>query len=204
MRLYQDTRAPNPRRVRMYLAEKGLTDRVTLVDVSINDRAHLQPAFLEKNPLGLLPVLELDDGRLLRESMAICRYLEELHPAPALFGSDPWQRAQVEQWNRHAELELLFPVTQIFRNSHPFWKDRIRQAPEFAEIMREHLAQRFTWLDHELSARRWLAGDDFSVADITAVCALDFGKVSSIRLGVDTPHLARWYGDVQARPSYKA
>jgi len=205
MRLYQDSKAPNPRRVRMFLVEQGLADQVELVDVSINDRAHQAPAFLEKNPLGLLPVLELGDGRLLRESMAICRYLDEQHPRPtSLFGDDTWQRAQVEQWNRHAELELLFAVAQVFRNSHPFWQGRIRQAPEFAEIMREHLGRRFAWLDAELAGRRWLAGEAFSVADITAVCALDFGKVSAIRIGDDTPHLARWYADVKARPSYKA
>jgi glutathione S-transferase len=204
MLLYQDARAPNPRRVRMFLAEKGLSEQVELIEVSINDGAHQQPAYLEKNPLALVPVLELADGRLLRESMAICRYLEELHPEPALLGTDTWSRAQVEQWNRHAELELLFAVAQVFRNSHPFWQGRIKQAPEFAEIMREHLARRFAWLDGELATRPWLAGDDFSIADITAVCALDFGKVSGIRIGEGTPHLARWHADVKARPSYKA
>jgi glutathione S-transferase len=204
MLLYQDSKAPNPRRVRMFLAEKGLTDTVELIDVSINDRAHEQPSYLEKNPLALVPVLELADGRLLRESMAICRYVDELPPEPAMFGTDAWSRAQVEQWNRHAELELLFPVAQVFRNSHPFWLGRIRQAPEFAEIMREHLKKRFLWLDGELAGRPWLAGDTFSVADITALCAIDFGKISQIRVGDDTPHLARWYADMKGRPSYKA
>jgi glutathione S-transferase len=188
----------------MFLVEKGLAAGVELIEVSINDRAHQQPAYLEKNPLGLLPVMELDDGKILRESVAICRYLEELHPEPSLFGTTTWERAQIEQWNRHAELELLFAVAQVFRNSHPFWQGRIRQAPEFAEIMREHLERRFQWLDGELAQRRWLAGDNFSIADITAVCALDFGKVSQIRIGDGTPHLKRWYDDVKTRPSYKA
>lgn len=187
----------------MFLVEKGLADQVELVEVSINDRAHQEPAYLEKNPLGLVPVLELD-GRLLRESVAICRYLEELHPEPSLFGTDPWQRAQIEQWNRHAELELLFAVAQVFRNSHPFWQGRIRQAPDFADIMREHLQRRLAWLDGELAHRPWLAGDTFSIADITAVCALDFGKVSQIRIGDDTPHLKRWYDAIKARPCYRA
>lgn len=204
MRLYQDPKAPNPRRVRMFLVEKGLADGVELVEVSINDRKHQEPAFLEKNPLGLVPVLELDDGRLLRESVAICRYLEELHPEPSLFGTEAWERAQIEQWNRHAELELLFAVAQVFRNSHPFWEGRIKQAPDFAEIMREHLTRRFAWIDGELAGRRWLAGERFSIADITAICAIDFGRVSAIRIGDDTPHLKRWYDDVKARPSYKA
>lgn len=204
MRLYQDTKAPNPRRVRMFLVEKGLAEGVELVEVSINERKHQEPAFLEKNPLGLVPVLELDDGRLLRESVAICRYLEELHPEPSLFGTDAWERAQIEQWNRHAELELLFAVAQVFRNSHPFWEGRIKQAPDYAEIMREHLQRRFAWIDGELAGRPWLAGERFSIADITAICAIDFGRVSSIRIGDDTPHLQRWYADVKARPSYKA
>jgi glutathione S-transferase len=204
MRLFQDSRAPNPRRVRMFLAEKGLGPQVELVDVSINERVNEQPEHLARHPLGLVPVLELDDGRLLRESVAICRYVEEMHPEPSLFGADAWARARIEMWNRHAELELLYPVAQVFRNSHTFWQGRIRQAPEFAEIMREHLARRFEWLDLELAGRRWMAGDEFSIADITALCAIDFGKVSQIRIGDDTPDLARWYADMKARPTYKA
>ena len=204
MRLYHDTRAPNPRRVRVFLAEKGLTDRVELVEVSINAKAHLSPEHLARHPLGMVPVLELDDGRVLTESVAICRYLEELHPAPALFGTDPWSRAKVEEWNRHAELELLGPISQVFRNSHPFWQGRIEQAPAFADIMRTLVGERFAWLDRELAGRPFLAGDTFTVADITALCAIDFGKPSGIRVGDATPHLARWYREVSARPSAKA
>ncbi len=206
MRLYQDSRAPNPRRVRMFLAEKGLLDRCELVDVSINAGAHREPDFLEKHPLGLVPVLELADGRRLRESVAICRYVEEAFPdhGPPLLGTEPWQRAQIEQWNRHAELEVLVPVAQVFRNSHPFWEGRIRQAPEFAEIMREQLAARLAWLDRELADRRWRAGDALSIADLTLLCAIDFGKVAQLRLGDDTPHLGRWYAALRERPSYRA
>ncbi|MBL8621065.1 MAG: glutathione S-transferase family protein [Myxococcales bacterium] len=204
MRLYHDLRAPNPRRVRMFLAEKGLTDQVELVEVSIASHANMTPAFLDKNPLGLVPVLELPDGRTLRESMAICRYLEELHPTPSLFGTDAWSRAQIEQWNRHAELEVLLPVAQVFRNSHAFWQGRLRQAPEFAEIMREHVKVRLAWLDGELATREFLGGDHFTVADITLLCGIDFGKVSAIRIGDDTPNLKRWHQAISARPSAKA
>lgn len=203
MRLYHDLRAPNPRRVRMFLAEKGLLDQVELVEVSIATKANLAPEFLGKNPLGQVPVLELSDGRILRESVAICRYLEELHPLPCLFGADPWQRAQIEQWNRIAELEVLGPVAQVFRNSHAFWQGRLRQAPEFAEIMREHLQARWAWLDGELAGREFLAGDALSMADITLLCGIDFGKVSNLRLGPDTPHLLRWHQQISARPSAK-
>lgn len=204
MRLHQDSRAPNPRRVRMYLAEKGLTELVTLVDVPLATRANEDAAFLARNPLGLLPVLELPDGRHLRESMAIIRYFEELHPVSSLTGTDAWSRATIEMWNRNAELEVLFPVAQVFRNSHAFWQGRLRQAPEFAEIMREHVLRRMAWLDRELADRPFLAGDTFSVADITLLCGLDFGKVSNLRIGADTPNLQRWHREVSARPSAKA
>src|SRR5690242_4045255 len=141
MLLYHDPRAPNPRRVRIFLAEKGVP--YDTIEVLIATNAHQTEEFRRKNPLSLLPVLELEDGRVLRESMAICRYVEEMHPEPNLFGADAWERAQVEMWNRHAELELLWPIAQVFRNSHKFWVGRIKQAPEFASIMREQLGSRF-------------------------------------------------------------
>lgn len=207
MKLYQDPRAPNPRRVRIFLHEKGLLDQVERVDVLINDRAHQTPEHLARHPLGLVPVLELDDGRRLRESVAICRYFEELHPTiePNLFGAEPWERAVIEQWNRHAELELYFPISQVFRNTHPFWEGRIPQAPDFGAIMREVVAERMRWLDDELATRPYLAGDRFTIADITALCAIDFGKPSQIRIDpASQPNLARWYQTVAARPSAKA
>ena len=203
MLLYHDPRAPNPRRVRIFLAEKGVS--YDTIDISIAAAEHQQPEFRKKNPLSLLPVLELADGKILRESMAICRYLEELHPEPDLLGADPWERAQIEQWNRHAELELLLPITQVFRNTNAFWVGRIKQAPEFAAIMREHVAVRFDWLDGELANRPYLAGDRFTVADITALCAIDFGKISNIRIDAAThPQLAAWHARVSERPSTKA
>lgn len=205
MKLYQDPRAPNPRRVRMFLHEKGLSDQVELVEVSINAAANRAPEHLARNPLGLLPVLELDDGRRLRESMAICRWFDEQAPEPDLFGADAWERAEIEQWNRHAELELLWPITQVFRNTHPFWQGRIEQAPAFGEIMRKLVAERFAWLDAELATRPYVAGARFTVADITALCAVDFGKVVQIRIDpAAQPHLARWHQTVSARPSAKA
>ena len=203
MLLYHDPRAPNPRRVRVFLAEKGVA--YDTIEVLIADKAHQTPEFRRKNPIALLPVLELADGRVLRESMAICRYLEEEHPDPNLFGADAWERAQVEMWNRHAELELLWPISQIFRNTHKFWEGRIKQAPEFAQIMREHLGERLDWLDGELGERPYMAGGRFTVADITAMCALDFGKVSDVRIKAEThPNLAAWHERVSDRPSSKA
>ncbi|MEO8700354.1 MAG: glutathione S-transferase family protein [Kofleriaceae bacterium] len=203
MLLYHDPRAPNPRRVRVFLAEKGVA--YDTIEVLIATSAHQTPEFTKKNPIQLLPVLELADGKVLRESMAICRYIEELHPEPNLFGVDAWERAQIEQWNRHAELEVFYPVSQIFRNSHAFWVGRIKQSAEFATIMREHVASRLDWLEGELANRQYIAGDRFTVADITALCALDFAKVSDIRIKSDThPNLAAWHARVAGRPSAKA
>lgn len=203
MLLYHDPRAPNPRRVRMFLAEKNVA--YDTVDILIADQAHQTDAFKRKNPLSLLPVLELSDGRVLRESMAICRYIEEQNPEPNLFGTDAWERAQIEMWNRHAELELLWPISQVFRNSHPFWVGKIKQAPEFASIMKEHVDSRFAWLDTELAGRPFMAGERFTVADITALCAIDFGKVSNIRIDAAThPHLASWHKRVSERATSKA
>ncbi|MEZ4369048.1 MAG: glutathione S-transferase [Kofleriaceae bacterium] len=202
MLLYQDPRAPNPRRVRIFCAEKNL--ELDTIDVMIATGDHQKPAYLVKHPLGLLPVLELADGRVLRESMAICRYLEELTPAPNLFGVDAWERATIEQWNRHAEFELLLPIAQVFRNTHAFWQGRIKQAPEFGAIMREIVAARMAWLDGELASRRYLAGERFTVADITARCAIDFGKPVDLRIPDGLTHLRRWYDLVSERPSIKA
>ena len=203
MLLYHDPRAPNPRRVRIFLAEKGVA--YDTIEILINAGAHQTAEFRKKSPLALLPVLELADGKVLRESMAICRYIEETHPEPNLFGRDAWERAQIEQWNRHAELELLWPISQVFRNSHAFWVGKIKQAPAFAQIMREQVASRLDWLEGELANRSYIAGDRFTVADITAVCAIDFGKVSDIRIDPATqPNLAAWHKRISERPTYKA
>lgn len=203
MLLYQDPQAPNPRRVRVFLAEKGVP--YDTIEVLLANAANQTPEFRMKNPLMLLPVLELPDGRVLRESMAICRYIEELHPEPNLWGTDAWERAQIEMWNRHAELELLWPIAQVFRNSHKYWVGKIKQAPEFATVMRELISERYVWFDSELAKRPYIAGDRFTVADITALCAIDFGKVSQIRIDpAVTPHLAAWRARIGERPSSKA
>jgi glutathione S-transferase len=203
MLLYQDPRAPNPRRVRIFLAEKHVA--YDTIEVSILDKANETPEFKKKNPISLLPVLELPDGRVLRESIAICRYLEELHPEPNLFGTDPWERAQIEQWNRHAELELFWTIRDVFRNTHSFWTGRIKQSPEYGEIMREHAYERMAWFDKELGDHPYIAGDRFTVADITALVALDFGRVSNIRIDpAKHVNLAAWHKRINERDSAKA
>jgi glutathione S-transferase len=202
MKLYDSRTAPNPRRVRIFLAEKGVAVPTEQVDIvaAVNRR----PEFRAKNPLGTVPVLELDDGTCLAESVAICRYFEETHPSPPLMGTDARDRALVEMWQRRMEFELLLPVAQVFRNGHPFFAGRVPQVPEWAEASRRHAAASMVWLDRELAGREFIAGDRFTIADITALCAIDFGRVSKIRIAPEQANLARWHAAVAARPSAQA
>jgi glutathione S-transferase len=194
--------APNPRRVRIFLAEKGVEVPTETVDITkAENRA---PAFLAKNPFGGVPALELDDGTCIAESVAICRYFEELHPEPPLFGTDAKDRALVEMWNRRMEIEVFMPITQVFRNGHEFFKGRIEQVPEYGEVCRRAAAKRLGWLDGELAGRDFVAGDRFTIADITAMVGIDFGRVSDIRIAPDQKNLTRWHEAVSSRPSAKA
>src|SRR6188768_1466538 len=145
MKLYDSQTAPNPRRLRVFHAEKGV--QVPIEQVDITTAANRQPEFRAKNPLGTLPVLELDDGTHLAESVAICRYFEETHPEPRLMGVDAQDKAIVEMWQRRMELELLIPVAQVFRNGHPFFAGRIPQVAEWGEVSRKHADATMAWLD---------------------------------------------------------
>ncbi len=202
MKLYDSTTAPNPRRVRIFLAEKGIA--VPIVQVDISKAENRSADFLEKNPLGVLPVLELDDGSHISQSVAICRYFEEWHPEPALMGINPTDRAVVEMWQRHMEFEVLIPISQVFRNTHPFFAGRLPQVPEYGEICRKHAERSLLWLDELLAQRRYIAGERYTIADITALCGIDFGRVSKIRFTPEQKNLARWYAEVSSRTSAKA
>ena len=202
MILYDSKPAPNPRRVRIFLAEKGI--EVPTRQVDIGARESRQPAFLAKNPLGAVPVLELDDGTCIAESVAICRYFEETQPSPPLFGTDARDRALVEMWERRTEFELFRNVTGTFQNTHDFFKGRIEQVPAFGERCRKAGRERLAWLDRELAERSFVAGERYTIADITALCAIDFGRIVDIRIAPEQKHLARWHEAVSARPSAKA
>jgi len=202
MQLYDSAMAPNPRRVRIFLAEKGITLPVVAMD--IGKAENRQPPFLAKNPLGGLPVLELDDGTCIAESVAICRYFEETQPQPPLLGTDAKDRALVEMWQRRMELELFRNVTGCFQNTHTFFAGRIPQVPEYGEVCRNAARARLAWLDGELEGRPFVAGERYTIADITALCAIDFGRVSDIRIAPEQKHLQRWYDAVSGRPSAKA
>jgi glutathione S-transferase len=202
MKLYDTTSAPNPRRVRVFLAEKGID--VPMLQVDIGKRENQQPEFLEKNPMGGVPILELDDGTVLAETVAICRYFEELHPEPPLMGVDARDRAFVEMWQRRMEFEVALPIMQTFRNTHDYLKGRITQVPEYGEVCRKYAHKRLAWLDGELSDRNFVAGDRYTIADITLMIGIDFGRVSEIRIDAKHKNLARWYGDVSSRSSAQA
>lgn len=202
MKLYDSAMAPNPRRVRVFLAEKGID--VEKVQVDLAKAENREPAFLARNPMGGVPVLELDDGRYLAESVAICRYFEGQKPEPPLMGVDPVDAAFVEMWNRRMELEVLLMTAGCFRNTHAFFKGRIPQVPEYGQVCKEAALKRLAWLDGELASREFIAGERYTIADITALIGIDFGRVSDIRIGDDQKHLARWYEAVSSRPSAKA
>ncbi len=202
MKLYDSPMAPNCRRVRIFLAEKEI--EVPKEDVDIAGAANRKPPFLAKNPLGTVPVLELDDGTCISESVAICRYFEEIHPDPPLMGTDAKDRAVVEMWQRRMEFEVLLPIAQVFRNQHVFFKDRIEQCPEYGDLSRRLAEKRLAWLDEELAGREFVAGDRYTIADISALCGIDFGRVSKIGIGEDQKNLRRWHEKVSGRPSAKA
>jgi glutathione S-transferase len=202
MKLYDSSPAPNPRRVRIFLAEKGV--RVPTVQVDIAKQENRQAPFLAKNPLGGVPILELDDGSVIAESVAICRYFEELHPTPPLMGTDARDRALVEMWSRRMELEVARAVFETFQNTHAFFKGRRVQVPEYGELRRANARERLAWCDDELAKREFIAGPRFTIADITLLVAIDFGRVVDIRIQPEQKNLARWYDAVSTRPSAKA
>ncbi len=181
MKLYDTTHAPNPRRGRNFLAEKGI--EVPLHQVDLGKAENRQAPYIEKNPLGGVPMLELDDGTIIAESVAICRYFEELHPDPPLMGTSAEDRALVEMWNRRMEHNVALPAMNSFRHTHEFFKGRIPQVPEFGHNSKSEVLSRFEWLDEVLANREFIAGDRFSIADITALVGVDFGRVTKISIG---------------------
>jgi glutathione S-transferase len=203
MKLYNEHNpAPNPRRVRIFLAEKGIS--MPFVHVPMRQGAHKSAEFMEKNSLGQVPVLELDDGSTLSESIAICRYLEELHPAPALFGNDAWQRARVEMWMRRIEFALLSRIGAVWINTHKYTAHLGTQYKDFGEASRLRSLKAMHWLNDELSGREFLATDCFSMADIVALTTLDFATFIGIETPAELTHLHAWHVRVSARPSAAA
>jgi glutathione S-transferase len=203
MKLYNSNSAPNPRRVRVFLAEKGVS--IPRVEVDLAGLEHKRPDYSAINPFQVIPTLELDDGAVIGESIAICRYIEELHPEPNLFGATPLERATVEMWQRRVEWHLLLPIVQVFRHSHPHMaKMEDPQIADWAAAHRPRALRNMIIFDDVLRDRPFVAGERFTVADITGLVALDFARPARIAIPPELTHLNRWRESLRARPSAAA
>jgi glutathione S-transferase len=203
MKLYDDRRAPNSRRVRIFLHEKNVTIPIETVD--LGSLQHRTDVFSAINPLRQVPALELDDGSVLTESIAICRYFEVLQPEPALFGEGATGQAFVEMWQRRLELHLLAGVQAVFRHLHPMMKAmEVPQVAEWGEANKSKVMHFLLILERELGDRPFIAGDAFSVADITAMVALDFMKAAKLTPPQGLVRISRWHSNVSSRPSASA
>jgi glutathione S-transferase len=203
MKLYDGGRAPNPRRTRIFLAEKGINLPAEQIDLgALQQRT---PAYTAVNPMQRVPALVLDDGTVITESIAICRYFEEIQPDPPLFGRGALEVAQVEMWNRRMELHLLSAVSHVFRNSHPAMKEmEVPQVPAWAEANKPRIKDFLAVLDRDLADRPFVAGRNYSVADITGLVAVDFMKPAKLAVPDGLKNLKRWHAEVSARPSAQA
>ena len=203
MKLYDAGRAPNPRRVRIFLAEKGIS--LPLVPIDLNRLEHKEPAYAAVNPMKQTPALELDDGTVITESVAICRYFEELHPEPPLFGTTPLERAKVEMWQRRVEFGLLSTVASVFRHLHPAMAQmEVPQVAAWGDANKPRVMEFLALLDRQLSGSRFVAGDAFTIADITGLVGIDFLKPARLAVPDEMAHVKRWHAEVAARPSAAA
>lgn len=192
----------HPRRVRIFLAEKGLS--IERREVDATGGANRTQEFIRLNPLGKLPVLELNDGSAIAESLAICRYVEATYPDPPLMGRTPREAADVEMWTLRMDHELSQMITLVFVHSSDFYRGRIEQIPEVANWARGRAIETMNWLDRELAGRRHIAGENYTLADIVAQCACVLGKAVGLRIPAEMSHLSRWFTEVTARPTARA
>jgi glutathione S-transferase len=206
MKLYDMRVAPNPRRVRVFLAEKGI--EVPRVEINIRAGENLKPEFLAINPRGVLPTLQLEDGTVIDESTAICRYFEELRPDPPLMGRTALEKAMIESWTRRIEFDAGQPVMDAFRNSYPPYAERavpgregMKAIPELVERGRARLADFYPAIDRRLAESEYVAGPAFSIADITLMCIADFARAVKLPTPDGLENFARWHAQVSARPS---
>lgn len=201
MKIYETKTAPNPRRVRMFMEEKGLLDKVEFVQIDLLKGENLTPEYAARNPMKKVPVMELDDGTCIAETMAICRYFEESYPERPLLGNSPLQKAHIEQWLRWIEYYFFMPTGMCFQHSSGYFKDRMNPVKEWGEECRLTIEKFFHFLDKELANRDYICGDDFTAADINAFTTVDFNKVNNIRIKPEQANLKAWYDRIKARPS---
>lgn len=202
MKIYETKTAPNPRRVRMFLAEKGID--VDYVQLDIQKGENLSPQMRAKNPLGKIPILELDDGTCIAETDAICTYFEAIQPEPPLMGTTPIEKATISMWQRQVEFAFMMQVGMCFQHTTGYFKDRMTPVPEFGKEAGINAAKYLNILERRLGEKEFIAGNAFSIADITALCAMDFARVVKIRMTEEHVNLARWYEAVSNRASAKA
>ena len=187
--------APNPRRVRLFLAAKGIA--IPETSVNMFKREHKSPETLAKNPRGQLPFLELDDGRVIAETVSICRYLDELHPEPPLFGTTAFERAETDMWIRRAETGFGTPLSLFWQHGHPLTAALVTQIPAMAEQARARANEALVWFDTQLTGD-WLAGDRMTMADIVLLSMVDFGGFIGIGIPDSLPALSAWHGRATA------
>jgi glutathione S-transferase len=194
---------PNSYRVRIFMAEKGID--LARVEVDLLKGEHKSPEFLKLNSLGQIPVVVLDDGTVITESVAICRCLEELNPEPPLFGSDPVSCAKVEMWNRRVELQVMGTIGDYAFHTNEFFRDRVPQFPAFGEAQKLNAPRKWQWLDREMAdGRSFIAGEEFSIANITAGVAAWLGEFFEIERPASLTNVSSWLERVRSRPSWNA
>jgi len=203
MKIYESATAPNARRVRIFLHEKSI-ENIEYVQMDIQGGENLTKAFKQKNPLAKIPILELDDGTIISESVAICRYFEEKNQETPLLGSGAFEKAIIEQWQRRIELSFLMPTGMCFQHSTGYFKDRMNVVPEWGKECGNNVKKFLAFLDTHLAGSEYIAGDSFSIADITALISIDFNRVNNIKIEDNQENLKRWYAAVSSRPSAKA
>lgn len=201
MKLYTALRAPNPRRVLIFIREKGL-DGIQLVPIDLNAGEHKSASYRAKVPVSRVPALEFDDGRILSETRAICSYLEGLHPEPNLMGRDLDERAFIEMHDRRVEWYWLLPIAHCVRHTHPGLAPLEQpQFPDFGHAQGTKVRESARWLDEALRRQPWIAGDRFTIADITAFCAMEFARLMKFDAGSEGfAALQDWRDRVAARP----
>lgn len=204
MKLYGSGRATNPRRVRIFIAEKGIPG-IENIDLNVKAGDNLTAEFRKKNPLGKVPVLELDDGTCLSESIAICRYLESLYPEPNLMGRDGREIAEIEMWTRIVDFEMQQAASMAFRHLKAPFADRETIVPEWGAVNMKKLEEMTGFLDRHLASRKYIVAGRFTIADICALCALEQGiNLLKLEFEHSKPHLLAWYESLKERGSYKA
>ena len=193
--------APNPRRVRMFLAEKGIDLPET--PVNLREREHKSADYRAKNSLGQIPTLELDDGTTISETVAICRYFEELHPTPPMFGTTPLEKARIDMWVRRIEFIVMSPVGNYWRHAHPFTAALLTHNKDIGESNVAAYAGALKWLDGELAGKSFIVGDTLTMADICALSTIDFATWIGLAIDPALTNLTAWHERISARPSSK-